>query len=63
MRFKVFAASVHGKKYFERALPCQDSSSVLKFAGVQAIAVADGHGGKDYFCSDTSSRLRSPSNR
>ena len=57
MRFKVFAASVHGKKYRERGLPCQDSSSVLEFDGVQAIAVADGHGGKDYFRSDTGARL------
>ena len=57
MRFKTFAASVHGKKYFERGLPCQDYSSELEFDGVQAIAVADGHGGKDYFRSDIGSRL------
>ena len=57
MRFSAFAATVHGKKYRERGLPCQDSSSVLEFGGVQAIAVADGHGGKDYFRSDTGARL------
>ena len=57
MRFRVFAASVHGKKYAERGLPCQDSSDVLEFDNVQAIAIADGHGGKDYFRSDTGSRL------
>lgn len=57
MRFRVFAASVHGKKYFERGWPCQDSSSVLEFDSVQAIAVADGHGGKDYFRSNIGSRL------
>lgn len=57
MRFSTFAASVHGRKYRERGLPCQDSSYVLEFDNVQAIAVADGHGGKDYFRSDTGSRL------
>ena len=57
MRFKTFAASVHGKKYFERGLPCQDFSSELEFDSVQAIAIADGHGGKDYFRSDTGARL------
>lgn len=57
MIFDVFAASVAGKKYLERGLPCQDSSSFLEFDKVQAIAVADGHGGKDYFRSDIGSRL------
>lgn len=57
MRFSMFAASVHGKKYREHGLPCQDSCAVLEFEGVQAIAVADGHGGKDYFRSDIGSRL------
>ena len=57
MKFRTFAASVHGKKYAERGLPCQDSSSVLEFDNVQAIAVADGHGGKDYFRSDIGARL------
>ena len=57
MKFKMFAATVHGKKYFERNLPCQDSSDVLKFDGVQIVAVADGHGGKDYFRSDTGAKL------
>lgn len=57
MRFDVFAASVAGKKYLERGLPCQDSSAFLEFDKVQAIAVADGHGGKDYFRSDIGSRL------
>ncbi|MBQ4494378.1 MAG: protein phosphatase 2C domain-containing protein [Selenomonadaceae bacterium] len=57
MRFSTFAASVHGKKYRERGLPCQDSSDALEFDNVQAIAVADGHGGRDYFRSDIGSRL------
>ncbi len=57
MRFSTFAASVHGRKYRERGLPCQDSSSILEFDNVQAIAVADGHGGKDYFRSDIGSFL------
>ncbi len=57
MRFSTFAASVHGKKYRERGLPCQDFAQVLEFDGVQAIAIADGHGGKDYFRSDTGARL------
>lgn len=57
MKFSTFAVSVHGKKYRERGLPCQDSSDVLEFDNVQAIAVADGHGGRDYFRSDTGSRL------
>lgn len=57
MNFNIFAASVHGRKYQERGLPCQDNSSVMEFSGVQAIAVADGHGGKDYFRSDTGSKL------
>ena len=57
MRFSMFAASVQGKKYSERGLPCQDSSDRLEFDSVQAVAVADGHGGKDYFRSDIGSRL------
>lgn len=57
MRFSMFAASAQGKKYRERGLPCQDSSDRLEFDSVQAIAVADGHGGKDYFRSDIGSRL------
>lgn len=57
MKFGMFAASVPGKKYLERGLSCQDSSSTLEFDGVQTIAVADGHGGKDYFRSDTGSKL------
>ena len=57
MKFNMFAASIHGKKYFERGLPCQDNSSTLEFDNVQAIAVADGHGGKDYFRSDIGAKL------
>lgn len=53
----MFATSVHGKKYRERSLPCQDFSATFEFDGVQAIAVADGHGGKDYFRSEIGSRL------
>lgn len=57
MKFSMFAASVHGLKYRERGLPCQDSSSAMEFDGVQVIVVADGHGGKDYLRSDTGARL------
>lgn len=57
MKFSTFAATIHGRKYRERGLPCQDASSVLEFDGVQTIAVADGHGGKDYFRSDIGSKL------
>ena len=57
MKFRMFADSVHGKKYFDRGLPCQDFSDTTEFDGVQAIAVADGHGGKDYFRSDTGAKL------
>lgn len=53
----MFATSAHGLKYRERGLPCQDSSSTLEFDGVQVVAVADGHGGKDYLRSDRGSRL------
>lgn len=57
MKYKMFAASVHGKKYKERGLPCQDFSAAMEFGGVQAIAIADGHGGKDYFLSDAGAQL------
>ena len=57
MKFNLFAASVHGKKYRERGLPCQDFSATPEFGEVQAVALADGHGGKDYFRSDTGARL------
>ena len=57
IKFRKFAASVHGKKYLERGLPCQDFSSTMEFDDVQAVAVADGHGGKDYFRSDTGAKL------
>ena len=57
MKFRMFAASAHGKKYLERGLPCQDVSDTMEIDGVQAIAVADGHGGKDYFRSDTGAKL------
>ena len=53
----MFASSTHGKKYRERGLPCQDVSATMEIDGVQAIAVADGHGGKDYFRSDTGAKL------
>ena len=57
MKFKLFADSVHGRKYRERSLPCQDFAATLQFGDVQAIAIADGHGGKDYFRSDTGAQL------
>lgn len=57
MKFHMFAASIIGKKHLEPGLPCQDSSSTFESDRLQIIAVADGHGGKDYFRSETGSKL------
>lgn len=57
IRFNVFAASSIGMKYAEKSWDCQDSSGTIEFGKVQAIAVADGHGGGDYFRSQIGSKL------
>ena len=57
IKFRTFAASYIGQKYAERGWECQDSSDKIEFERVQAIAVADGHGGKDYFRSQIGSKL------
>lgn len=57
MKFHTFATSVSGASHIETKRPCQDSSGVLEFTNIQAIAVADGHGGSNYFRSEIGSRL------
>ncbi|MBR5913213.1 MAG: protein phosphatase 2C domain-containing protein [Selenomonadaceae bacterium] len=57
IKFREFAASSIGSKYAERGWDCQDSSDSISFDDVQAIAVADGHGGGDYFRSQIGSKL------
>lgn len=57
MKFRIFAASSIGPKYSARGWDCQDSSATLEFKNIQAIAVADGHGGGDYFRSAIGSKL------
>ena len=57
IKFRIFAASSTGPKYSERGWDCQDSSGTLQFKNIQAIAVADGHGGSDYFRSAIGSKL------
>ena len=57
IKFRTFAASSIGPKYAERGWDCQDSSGTLEFKNIQAIAVADGHGGSDYFRSAIGSNL------
>lgn len=57
INFRIFAASSIGPKYSERGWDCQDSSGTLQFKNIQAIAVADGHGGSDYFRSAIGSKL------
>ena len=56
-KFRVFAASSIGPKYSERGWDRQDNSGTLQFKKIQAIAVADGHGGSDYFRSAIGSKL------
>ena len=57
IKFRTFATSYIGSKYAEKGWECQDSSGKIEFERVQAIAVADGHGGKDYFRSQIGSKL------
>lgn len=57
MKFKMFAASQLGTKYAAKNWNCQDSSGAVEFDNIQVIAVADGHGGSDYFRSEIGSKL------
>ena len=57
MKFRKFAATSHGTKYLAKGWNCQDSSGALDFENVQIIAVADGHGGSDYFRSEYGSKI------
>ena len=55
--FHLFAESVCNIEHLEKDFPCQDSSGTLEFDNVQVIAVADGHGGSNYFRSQIGSKL------
>ena len=57
MKFREFAASSLGPKYAEKNWNCQDSSDKMEFGNIQAVAVADGHGGSNYFRSEFGSKL------
>ena len=57
MKFRKFAATSQGLKYFEKGWACQDSSDTLDFKNVQVIAVADGHGSADCFRSEFGSKI------
>ena len=57
MKFREFAASSLGTKYAEKNWNCQDSSDKMEFGKIQAVAVADGHGGSNYFRSEFGSKL------
>lgn len=57
MKFRTFAASAPGPKYLAKGWNCQDSSDALNFDGVQAVAVADGHGSSNCFRSEIGSKL------
>ena len=57
MKFREFAASSLGSKYAEKNWNCQDSADKMEFGKVQAVAVADGHGGSNYFRSQIGSKL------
>ena len=57
MKFREFAAFSQGSKYAEKNWNCQDSADKMEFGKVQAVAVADGHGGSNYFRSEFGSKL------
>ena len=57
MNFRTFAASVCGTSHRKKGHCCQDHSGVLEFDNIKAIAVADGHGGSDYFLSDVGAKF------
>ncbi len=54
-KWTLFAESCQGGSHAERSTPCQDSSS--KHPGSRIIAVADGHGNRRHFRSETGSAL------
>ena len=56
-KFRQFAATAQGTKYLDKGRNCQDYSCAADFDNVQIIAVADGHGGSNYFRSETGSKL------
>ena len=56
-KFRQFAATAQGTKYLDKDRNCQDYSCAADFDNVQIIAVADGHGGSNYFRSETGSKL------
>lgn len=57
MKFREFAASSLGIKYAAKNWNCQDSSDKMELGKIQAVAVADGHGGSNYFRSEFGSKL------
>ena len=57
INFRVFSESICGISHRKKNLPCQDHSGNLEFDNVQMIAVADGHGGSNYFRSQIGSKL------
>lgn len=57
VKFHKFAATSQGIKYLDKGWACQDSSGTLEFENIQVIAVADGHGGSDYFRSEYGSQI------
>lgn len=57
MKFKKFATSLLGSKYKEKGwIKCQDYSDTYETDSVQVIAMADGHGGSDYFRSEVGAK-------
>ena len=54
MEYRTFAESILGVKYEEKEWPCQDSSCKQKI--INFVAVADGHGGSNYFRSEIGSK-------
>lgn len=57
MKFREFAASSPGSKYAKKNWNCQDSSAKMEFGKIQAVAVADVHGGANYFRSEFGAKL------
>lgn len=57
MKFRTFAATAPGSKYLAKGWNCQDDSGTLNFDGIQAAAVADGHGSSNCFRSDIGAQI------
>lgn len=55
--YVAFATSVVGASHIKADKPCQDSSLCIQEQGYILTAVADGHGGAEYFRSDIGSSL------